>query len=86
MCDFRVLCWLQDSRASCLPNAPSQTVSESLMSVMSGAKEGSLDHQVKGEPETVAGGFKLSRQPSRGAGPRVLLLYHRCSAWHGMQG
>jgi len=46
----------QDSaNSSCLPSAPSQRVQSGIVSVMSGARDGNLDHQVRGEPETIAG-------------------------------
>ena len=68
---------LKDYRSGCLPSAPrptvSGTVSESLVGVMSGAKEGSLDHQVVGEPETIEGGTNLQRQASRPPNQRVCL-------------
>ncbi len=61
----------QESRSGCLPTSPAATVSGSLISVMSGAKEGSLEHQVVGDPETVAGGSSLPRQGSRSSRDKV---------------
>ncbi len=46
-------------------------MSHSLISVMSGAKEGSLEHQVVGDPETVAGGSVPPRRSSS-SGQRVI--------------
>ncbi len=43
------------SNSSCLPSMPSQRVQSGLIGVMSGARDGNLDHQVRGEPETFAG-------------------------------
>ena len=34
---------------------PSQRVQSGLIGVMSGARDGNLDHQVRGEPESIAG-------------------------------
>ncbi|CAL8472070.1 g11612 [Coccomyxa elongata] len=53
-----------ETRSGCLPTTPGATVSHSLISVMSGAKEGSLEHQVVGDPETVAGGSVPPRRSS----------------------
>ncbi|KAK9905979.1 hypothetical protein WJX75_010025 [Coccomyxa subellipsoidea] len=63
---------VSESRSGCLPTSPAATVSGSLISVMSGAKEGSLEHQVVGDPETVAGGSGLPRQGSRGSQKRTV--------------
>lgn len=43
------------SNSSCLRNMPGQRVQSGLIGVMSGARDGNLDNQVRGEPETVAG-------------------------------
>ena len=59
----RLLLWLhqpvmlaQDSsNSSCLPSMPGQRVQSGLLGVMSGARDGNLSNQVRGEPETVAG-------------------------------
>ena len=42
---------------------PSQRVQSGLIGVMSGARDGNLDHQVRGEPESIAGSGGLPRQP-----------------------
>lgn len=71
----------QDSRSGCLPHSPAATVSGSLISVMSGAKEGSLEHQVVGDPETVAGGFTQQlRQSLRSNSQRVLTAFPQTSS------
>ena len=41
---------------------PSQRVQSGLIGVMSGARDGNLDHQVRGEPESIAGSGGLPRQ------------------------
>ena len=43
------------SNSSCLPSMPGQRVQSGLLGVMSGARDGNLNNQVRGEPETVAG-------------------------------
>ena len=68
--DHVVLAAVQETRSGCLPTTPGATVSHSLISVMSGAKEGSLEHQVVGDPETVAGGSAPPRRSTSG-GQRV---------------
>lgn len=62
--ELSCVCLTQDSsNSSCLPSMPGQRVQSGLISVMSGARDGNLDNQVRGEPETVAGS-------SAGAPPR----------------
>ena len=54
---------VQDSSGnSCLRGMPSQRVQSGLIGVMSGARDGNLDHQVRGEPESIAGNGGPLRQ------------------------
>lgn len=68
---------VQDSSGnSCLRGMPSQRVQSGLIGVMSGARDGNLDHQVRGEPESIAGtGAPLRQSGSLGSsGQRVGIL------------
>lgn len=56
-------------QSGCLPAAPGASVSGSLISVMSGALD--PEHQVKGDPETIAGSSSLYRSTSQRSGPWV---------------
>ena len=54
---------VQDSAGnSCLRGMPSQRVQSGLIGVMSGARDGNLDHQVRGEPESIGGNGGPQRQ------------------------
>ena len=54
---------VQDSSGnSCLRGMPSQRVQSGLIGVMSGARDGNLDHQVRGEPESIGGNGGPQRQ------------------------
>ena len=54
---------VQDSSGnSCLRGMPSQRVQSGLIGVMSGARDGNLDHQVRGEPESIGGSGGPPRQ------------------------
>ncbi|CAL5220885.1 g2975 [Coccomyxa viridis] len=53
---------MDSSGNSCLRGMPSQRVQSGLIGVMSGARDGNLDHQVRGEPESIGGNGGPQRQ------------------------
>ena len=76
------------SNSSCLPSMPGQRVQSGLISVMSGARDGNLDNQVRGEPETIAGSSSAPLRHSwslSSSGQRVRLPVYYLSTTGSIQ-